>query len=76
MKCPEQWKELEELDSVDLMDCDYPQVDAVLDGLVLSAECPHCGQIDAYVSTGEHSPMGEDVVHCTGCDKIFKIQWR
>jgi hypothetical protein len=75
---PERWDELDIFgyDHSDLVQCEvYPLISAALDGNDLSAECPHCGQMDGYVSTGEHAAHGQDAVHCTGCGKIFRIEW-
>ena len=41
----------------------------------LCADCPECGQSDAYVSTGEHSETGSDFVRCSACGDIFHIVW-
>ena len=49
--------------------------EAELDGADLVAECTHCGTADAYVSTGEHTPHGTDIVRCSSCAKQFPIKW-
>jgi hypothetical protein len=41
----------------------------------LSGDCPKCGTLGAYVSTGEHPETGEDIVHCSKCNEVFKITW-
>lgn len=50
-------------------------VTAELDRGVLSAECPSCGCLDGYVSTGEHTPHGTDIIRCGVCGYKFKIGW-
>lgn len=39
----------------------------------LAAECPECGLLDAYVSTGEHAASGAEFVRCGGCGNWFFI---
>jgi len=41
----------------------------------LCADCPECGLIDAYVSSGEHAENGGDFVQCSGCGNWFYIHW-
>lgn len=48
---------------------------AELEGRDLSAECPECGKLDGYLSTGEHSENGTDFVRCSGCGNWFYINW-
>lgn len=76
---PVYWSDLDqegyESDPGKLLSMRYPVSSAELDGKDLSAECPHCGQVDGFMSTGEHQEHGRDVVHCSGCGKIFQIKW-
>jgi len=41
----------------------------------LTADCPFCNTKGAYVSTGDHPGTGEDTVHCSVCDEVFRIAW-
>jgi DNA-directed RNA polymerase subunit RPC12/RpoP len=50
---------------------DYP--DTITGDLV--AECPYCGTMDAFVSTGQHNPSGHDTVVCCSCKRTFDIEW-
>ena len=42
----------------------------------ICAECPKCGCIDAFLSTGEHALHGrKEEVSCVKCGHKFNIRW-